>query len=150
MTDPHVDDHSGIRLGTSGDAATLTFGEAVLAINGSAGVAVSLALRARNLSADATAELELWGGGTAELVAYFEDMAASWRGWAGAKEWTDDGRTVALSATHDGIGAIEIAVSVSSHAGWPGPGSWAVQMVVAEEPGAIEGVATRLRTLLRR
>lgn len=150
MNDSYLNDDTGIRLGSGSNRATLTFGEAVVAIDGSGGVGLSLALRANHLTANATAELELWGGGAAELVAYFEDVAAAWRGWTGAKEWSDDGRNVALSATHDGIGAIEIAVSVSSPGGWPGPGSWQLQMVIAEEPGAIEAVAARLRTLLER
>ena len=60
MNDAYLEDDTGIRLGSGGDGATLTFGEAVVAIDGS-GVE-SLALRAYHLSANATAELELWGG----------------------------------------------------------------------------------------
>jgi hypothetical protein len=149
MKDPDLDDDPGIRIGHDGDA-TLTLREAVVADDGSGWIRVPLALRGRHLSVDAMVELELWGGGTAEFIAYFEDMAAAWRGWAGAKEWRDDGPNVALSATHDGIGTIQIAVSVSSHGGWEGPGTWKLRMVVAEEPGAIEGIAARLRTLLSR
>jgi hypothetical protein len=84
----------------------------------------------------------------ARLIAFFADMAASWRGWAGAKEWNDDGPGVAMSATHDGVGTIALRVATSPSAGWEGPGSWKVAAVVGVDPGSLDATVDALRRLL--
>ena len=96
-------------------------------------------------------ELEGWGGWTTSLVAFFEAMAAEWRGWDGVKEWIDDDdyRTDKIAATHDGLGTVELRISTSPRLGWTADeGKWTLELVVPVDPGALEAAALGMRRLL--
>jgi hypothetical protein len=104
-------------------------------------------LSATDLAASGWIEFEAWSGGIARLPTFFEDLAANWRGWNGSKDWRDDGGTIAFSATHNGIGLVVLHVSIRK---FPGErsGGWQVAAEVTIEPGALGGIADRLRLLI--
>lgn len=83
----------------------------------------------------------------ADLATYFDDMARSWRGWTGQKRWRDDDYQVALSATHDGKGAVHLEVELQDMA-YQGPGNWQARAIVPIEPGALDRLAAGLHTIL--
>jgi hypothetical protein len=135
-------------VGRAGEAS-LSVGQPDVANDGSGYVRLPIYLEAVGLSAHSTIELENWGGGAPGLIAYFKDLAASWKGWQGSKQWHDDGANVEISATHDGIGTIAMAVSVAPFTGWDGPGSWTLRIVVPVDPGALDSVVAKLQELLK-
>jgi hypothetical protein len=110
---------------------------------------IPLRLAAGELSVLTTVELGAWSGGPARLIAFFDDLEASWRGWPYSKEWNVDEGNVAMSARHDGIGLVTLAFSVSRYAGWAGPGSFELRVVVPVEPGSLQSIAEKIRSLLR-
>jgi hypothetical protein len=105
-------------------------------------------LSASTLTATTSIEIEEWSGGVKSLAAYFDDLAGAWQGWQGSKDWEDDGPSIAMHATHDGIGLVSLSVSAVSHSGWVGPGSWELRVTVPVEPGSLPALATRIRGLL--
>ena len=54
------------------------------------------------------------------LVGFFHDLAESWRGWDGVREWRAYEDGLALSCTHDGLGHVTTTVELRplSAAGW--------------------------------
>jgi hypothetical protein len=108
---------------------------------------VPIKVRSAGLVASGWADLESWNGGARALVDYFTDLAENWRGWTGAKEWRDAGATLALSATHDGIGGIVVRVDLRTLP-YEAPGSWGTVAMVPLEPGEMERVAMDLRAWL--
>jgi hypothetical protein len=137
-------------LGRAGEGQ-ITFLEPVVMTDGSGYTRVPILLHAPGLSAESAIELEGWGGWTTGLVAFFEAMAAEWRGWDGVKEWRDDGdyRTDRIAATNDGLGTVELRISTSPRLGWTdNEGKWTLELVVPVDPGALEAAASGLRRLL--
>jgi hypothetical protein len=126
----------------------LTFGNPAVATDGSGYTRLPMLISAQGLSATVDVELESWGGGAPSLVGYFADMAAGWRGWVGTKEWHDDGATVSMSATHDGVGTVSLRVSIDPATGWEGPGAWKLEVVVGLDPGSLDAAVSGLRRLL--
>lgn len=110
---------------------------------------VPIRVVAPGITASATIELAAWSGGLPRLPAYFDDLAAAWRGWAGAKDWTDDEGAVAISATHDGKGLVLLRVTVTN-TGYAAPGSWQVTADVPVEPGALSTIAEAIRSVVAR
>jgi hypothetical protein len=127
----------------------ITFSAPVVDTDGSGDVRLPVLVEQRGLSVASTIELESWGGGAPALVAFFDEMAAGWRGWHGRREWRDDGGSVSMRASHDGIGTIALMVSVMPFQ-WSEeqPGSWRLEAVVALDPGSLDVAARDLRTLL--
>ena|SRR6266850_1659307 len=141
---------TSVVLGRVGEGQ-ITFFEPVVMTDGSGYTRVPILIEAPGLSAESAIELEGWGGWTTGLVAFFEDMAADWRGWDGVKEWSDDGdyRTDRIAATHDGLGTVELRISTSPRLGSnDNEGKWTVELVVAIDPGALEAAASGVRRLL--
>ena len=84
--------------------------------------------------------------------AFFEDLAASWRAWEGAKEWSSLEGDLTLEAVHDGQG--HVALSVSMRSGWRdhahGPAEdWTVRGTLDLEAGRLDDLA-RAATRLER
>lgn len=143
-------DAAGVLLGRVGEGQ-ITFLQPVVMTDGSAYTRVPLIIKAPGLSAESAIELERWGGWTTDLVAFFEAMAAAWRGWDGAKEWNDDGvyRTDTITATHDGLGTVEMRISTSPRLGWTDDeGKWTLELVIHVDAGALEAAASGMRRLL--
>jgi hypothetical protein len=122
----------------------------VASSDGSGHIRLPVVVRAQDLVAEATLDLEEWGGGPDGLVAYFEDLARSWRGWVGSKDWHDDGVSVWMSATHDRVGMVQMEVTLRPFAGWAGPGAWELSVVVGAEPGSLGALAEQVKTQLSR
>jgi hypothetical protein len=99
------------------------------------------------IEVSAMAVLEDWNGGLARFAAFFDDLAASWRGWAGSKDLRDDGAVFSMSATHDGIGLVTLRVSAAALP-YDLPGGWRITVDVPIEPGALEGIAGKVRALV--
>jgi uncharacterized protein DUF6228 len=91
-------------------------------------------------------ELEGWSGGFQALTAYFRELAEAWRGWSGTKEWRDDGGTLSLSASHDGVGLITLRVTLSSLP-YDVAGGWQLRLDVPLEPGSIDEMVAALERL---
>lgn len=125
----------------------MEFGHPEHAADGS-GSRIPLRIVGRGVNVDTVVEIESWSGGTKSLTDYFGDLGAAWRGWSGSKEWNDDGPSVSISATHDGVGHVKLDVRAESHSGWDGEGSWTITVRVPVEPGALAMVATKLVALL--
>lgn len=126
--------------------ATASFGQPSTT-NGTS-VGVPLILTAGGVSARTTIELASWSGGLKRLVDYFDELAGAWQGWVGVKDWADDGPNVSMSATHDAVGLVKLSISAAPFAGWNGPGSWELRVVVPLEPGSLVAVAESIRLLL--
>jgi len=133
----------------SPDTATATFGQPDIASDKS-GMSIPLTLIAEGLSARCAIDLEAWSQGPKGLVDYFGDMATAWSGWAGTKEWSDDGGSISMRATHDEIGHIALAILASPSVGWDDPGSWDLRITIPLEPGSLGGITERLASLLQR
>ena len=99
------------------------------------------------LSATSDIDLARWSGGAPSLIKYFDDLAAGWRGWEGAREWSDDEGGVKLSAVHAAVGDIELAISLQPSFGMLTAGCWELQIVVPIEPGQLESIARSIRGL---
>jgi hypothetical protein len=125
--------------------AALVVGRPEVTDNGYARVPISIS--SRELMASGTIELEDWSGGLSRLPQFFDELAASWRGWPGAKEWRDDGGTVSLTATHDGVGQVGLHAALSALPYDP-PGSWRASIEVPVEPGNLQAIADDLRRLV--
>jgi hypothetical protein len=126
--------------------ATAAFGQP-RTTNGTS-MEVPLILTAGGVAARTTIELAGWSGGLTRLVDYFDELAHAWQGWAGVKDWADDGPNVSMSATHDTVGLVKLSISAAPFAGWIGPGSWELRVVVPIEPGSLVAVAEGIRLLL--
>jgi len=127
--------------------ATLAFGRPDDASDGS-GSRIPIRLTADTAMASTWIEVESWNGGKARLAAYFAELAEAWRGWTGVKDWNDDGASVSMSASHDGIGMVSLAVSLTPHSGLLWVGSWELRVVVPLEPGSLDSVADQVKALL--
>jgi hypothetical protein len=91
--------------------------------------------------------LESWSGGLARLSNYFDDLARSWRGWPGTKDWSDNWGLCQLSATHDGVGHVNLAVK-AAQSSWKVPGWWEAEAILQIEPGSLPDTALRVRRFL--
>jgi hypothetical protein len=88
-----------------------------------------------------------WGAEPEELVAFFDDLAASWRGWDGRRAWTEVERDLSLAATHDGRGHVVLWVTLGKFMA-PEAATWMVRAPLELEAGALDGVAAEVRRLL--
>jgi Family of unknown function (DUF6228) len=109
-------------------------------------VVAEVAVRTPQLMAKSRIEFsQEWGQGWGGLVRFFDELAASWQGWRGVKDWTDDHANVSIAAMHDGKGLVQLEVSIARQSGYTGPGSWELHAAIPEEPGRIEHIAAGLR-----
>jgi hypothetical protein len=136
-----------VTIGRSNEGR-LTFDRPIVASDNSGYKRLPTLVEVPGLSARTVIEFESWGGGAAGFVAYFAEMAAAWRGWTGVKDWGDDGGTVQMSATHDGIGTITVRVTAMTLSGWEGPGAWRLVAYVALDPGLLDEASRALRHLV--
>jgi hypothetical protein len=94
--------------------------------------------------------LASWDGGPEALARFFTDLATGWRGWDGEKQWAGGSGETRLAATHDGIGNVELVVTMRAH--WNGqppfPDEWAAVSVVPLEPGALDEIARGVGAVL--
>ena len=103
-------------------------------------------ISAPGLSASGWIEYESWSGGAARLPAYFAELADAWRGWSGSRAWHDDGGMIKLSATHNGVGRVDLHVAITSQLYADSP--WTVGVDVPIEPGALTSIAERIARLI--
>jgi hypothetical protein len=141
-------DHPTVTIGRAIEGR-ITFSAPVVAIDDAGYVRLPMLVEQQDLSVASTIELQGWGGGASGLLAFFAEMAAAWRGWHGRREWHDDGGSVLMSASHDGIGTIALRVSVRPFP-WNEelPGFWRLEVVVGLDPGSLDVAVNNLRRLL--
>ncbi len=86
--------------------------------------------------------------GTCQVYAYeprtgpdkfFKDLATSWRGWQGQKEWSSLEGELRFSATCDSTGHTSLSVRLRSG---PYPFDWSLSGVLLLEAGGLERIAT--------
>ena len=81
-----------------------------------------------------------------DLVAFFDDLAANWKGWADKKEWRSVEHDFALSCTSDGLGHAAMRVTLKSGVY---EDDWCVQAVIHVDAGQLEDLAAKVREFLR-
>ena len=59
------------------------------------------------------------------LIAFFDDLAASWRGWEGEQVWASIEHDLRLAAVEDDLGHVRLSLTISNG---PIP-SWTVQVL---------------------
>jgi Family of unknown function (DUF6228) len=109
------------------------------------GARIPIRIRGREIAAAGAIELEPWSGGIGRLPEYFDDLASNWRGWHGSKEWRDDSGAVEMTATHDRKAIVTLRVTMRDYAGSP---NWQVEFDIHLEPGSLQSVADRVRSLV--
>ena len=68
--------------------------------------------------------------GFADLVLFFQRLAADWRGWEGERSYESLEKDPRLSATHDGHVRLVVQLAQTST-----PDGWSVSGVLRLEPG---------------
>ncbi len=79
----------------------------------------------------------------AALVDLFERMATSWKGWQGTKEWASMESDMDLRCTHDGLGHIDLELSLINKDGqaeW-----WRSSAHLVVDAGQLDRIAFELR-----
>jgi Family of unknown function (DUF6228) len=78
------------------------------------------------------------------LADFFDELAGSWRGWAGVKAWVGMEGGMTLSCSHDGLGHVQVSVTLRqlSRAGWR------VESDAVVDAGQLDGLVRELRELL--
>ena len=90
--------------------------------------------------------LRFYDLGIRGLAAFFEALAADWRGWSGEREWSSLEGDVELSAVHDGRGTITLTTCLrtetAAHHRWSG----CAELLL--DAGALDRIAREARLLL--
>jgi len=73
---------------------------------------------------------------------FFIELAESWRGWRGTKDWQSYERDWKLSATADGKGHVFLQVGLAAGAS---DDQWRVQATLVLEAGQLEGYSQGFR-----
>jgi hypothetical protein len=81
----------------------------------------------------------------AHLSGFFRDMATSWRGWQGKKEWSSLEGELKLAATIDSTGHISLLVRLRSG---PNPFNWTISAVLLLEAGSLEQIAGQVERFI--
>ncbi len=72
------------------------------------------------------------------LGAYFQDIAANWRGWKGEKKWGTLEGEFELTATSDSTGHVKLAVFLRApHTGF----HWELRSALELEAGQLDAIA---------
>ena len=80
-----------------------------------------------------------------DMAAFFEDLAANWKGWEGVKEWASVEGDFALSCTSDGLGHVAMEVTLKSGVY---EDDWCVKAVIHVEVGQLEEIAAKVKQFL--
>ena len=83
---------------------------------------------------------------TPGISAFFQEMAGSWRGWQGAKQWASLEGELKLDATTDTTGHICLLVELCSG---PSPFRWRVSAVLLLEAGSMERIAQQIEDFMK-
>jgi hypothetical protein len=68
-----------------------------------------------------------------DLIAFFDDLAAHWQGWDGAKSYESLEKNLRLTANVDGTGHVLMTIELKSHHIDHG---WSLSTQIRTEPGA--------------
>ena len=60
------------------------------------------------------AVVDFYGGDSPPVGDLFAEIATDWRGWEGKRTWSSLEGEIQLSATHDGLGTVALAVEIRS------------------------------------
>ena len=101
-----------------------------------------MALDVSTLHVSLPVDLDTYGSGT--LSDFFDSLAASWRGWDGAREWFNIERDFRLKCHHDGKGRVAVVVTMGIPHPFDSPG-WITTATIVVDPGALDGFAKALR-----
>jgi hypothetical protein len=91
--------------------------------------AVEVSVRTPGLAARLQVQSH-YAKGFDDLVAFFQGLAASWRGWQGEKAYESLEHDLRLTATHDGHVRLGVQMSRTS-----GPDGWSATVVLRLDPG---------------
>lgn len=81
------------------------------------------------------------------VATLFDDAAANWRGWSGAKCWDSIEGELSLQLTADHTGHVTLAVVINHDL--CGPDSWRVESQLSLEAGQLEQLAKDGRRIFR-
>jgi hypothetical protein len=105
-------------------------------------------LVARIRSAKVSAEVRVWLHEDAQtLSALFDAMAAEWRGWSYEKTWASIEGELALKATIDRAGHVEIRLRMQDVLC---ANPWSLATSIKTEAGQLEAIAKQARRVLAR
>ena len=79
-----------------------------------------------------------------QLVAYFDALAADWRGWDGRREFAAIEHDFELAAWHDGRGHVELWVTLGTEMD-SADRNWLVRDAIRLEAGGLDAVARAVR-----
>ncbi|MDQ3685222.1 MAG: DUF6228 family protein [Acidobacteriota bacterium] len=79
------------------------------------------------------------------LALLFEELATSWKGWEGAKEWSSVEGDFSLSCKSDGLGHVAIEVTLKSGLY---EDDWRVKAVVHVDAGRLDEIARKVSQFL--
>jgi hypothetical protein len=89
-----------------------------------------------------------YASGFDDLVALLDELADNWRGWDGVKSYDSLEHDLALSARHDGVGHVDLTVTLK---GPHPPYAWTVSATIVTDPGEqMVQAATDARLVLAR
>lgn len=80
-----------------------------------------------------------------QLVEWFEDLAACWKGWNAEKEWRALEAPFYLWASHDGLGHVTVKARLES--GWVAP-TWSADASLVVEAGGLDDIAAQVARFL--
>ena len=113
-----------------------------------AGLRVPFSIDGPALHLESSFELFGWGGWTTALSEFFGGLAASWDGWSGERQWTDDGTNHTIRASHDGKGTAILIVERSSPPNGLLANGWSGRFAVAVDAGQLAEVARGVDRLI--
>jgi hypothetical protein len=79
------------------------------------------------------------------LAALFEELAAGWKGWEGAKDWSSVEGDFSLSCRSDGLGHVAIEVTLKSGLY---EDDWCVKAVIHVDASQLDEVASKVSQFL--
>lgn len=80
-----------------------------------------------------------------DLAAFFDDLAANWKGWEGEKQWHSVEHDFALNCTSNGVGHVAMSLTLKSG---PYEDDWSVKAVIHIDAGQLEEIALKVKGLL--
>ncbi len=102
-------------------------------------------LRARLVAPGLDVERDVYEfDGYAALAAFFDEIASSWRGWVGEREFSSLEGELEITAIHDGHVRMSVRLNQSSR-----PGEWTVDAKLTIDPGEdLKAAADSVRALV--
>jgi hypothetical protein len=82
-----------------------------------------------------------------ELVRFFDEMAAEWRGWQGRKVFKSAEDDLRIEATADRMGHIQLRITISNDVP-PPDDQWQVSVSIWLEAGGMDFLARRMKKFL--